>query len=87
MRKQWSGIRTFSGMLYVPCGSIRGNQGELLQFLKSQGIFIAVLSNKPHPRTLDNVQECLERGILTWSTESRSIRESRRSLALTAYGP
>ena len=29
--------------------------GELLQFLKEQGICTAVLSNKPHARTLDNV--------------------------------
>ena len=28
---------------------------ELLQFLKEQGICTAVLSNKPHARTLDNV--------------------------------
>ena len=36
--------------------------GELLEFLKSQGIFIAVLSNKPHPRTLDNVQGVFGKG-------------------------
>lgn len=29
---------------------------ELLQFLKEQGIRIAVLSNKPHLRTVDNVE-------------------------------
>lgn len=28
---------------------------ELLQFLRGRGIAAAVLSNKPHPRTLDNV--------------------------------
>ena len=61
--------------------------GELLEFLKSQGIFIAVLSNKPIPEHWIMCRECLERGILTWSTESGRIRESRRSLALTAYGP
>ena len=35
---------------------------ELLEFLKSQGILIAVLSNKPHHRTLDNVEGVFGKG-------------------------
>ena len=35
---------------------------ELLEFLKSHKIKTAVLSNKPHPRTLDNVEGVFGKG-------------------------
>ena len=52
--------------------------GELLQFLKSQGIFIAVLSNKPHPRTLDNVEGVFGKGyfdLVYGEREDQGIRK------------
>ena len=61
--------------------------GELLEFLKSQGISLQCCPTSPIPEHWIMCRECLERGILTWSTESGRISESRRSLALTAYGP
>lgn len=36
---------------------------QLLEFLKEHGICAAVLSNKPHPRTLDNVRGVFGEGI------------------------
>ena len=60
---------------------------ELLEFLKSQGILIAVLSNKPHPRTLDNVEGVFGKGYFNLVYGERRIRESGKSPALTAYGP
>lgn len=35
---------------------------QLLEFLKSHGLKVAVLSNKPHPRTIDNVEGVFGKG-------------------------
>ena len=51
---------------------------ELLEFLKSQGILIAVLSNKPHPRTLDNVEGVFGKGyfnLVYGEREDKGIRK------------
>lgn len=50
---------------------------ELLDFLKSQGVKIAVLSNKPHARALDNVEGVFGKGyfdLVNGERESEGIR-------------
>lgn len=50
---------------------------ELLDFLKSHGIKIAVLSNKPHARALDNVEGVFGKGcfdLVNGERESEGIR-------------
>ena len=51
---------------------------ELLSFLKEQGIFCTVLSNKPHQRTLDNVSHVFAPGTFDrvyGERESQGIRK------------
>lgn len=44
---------------------------ELLEFLKSHGVRIAVLSNKPHPRAMDNVEGIFGKGYFDWASGER----------------
>ena len=51
---------------------------ELLEFLKAHDIRIAVLSNKPHPRTLDNVEGVFGKGyfdLVCGEREDQGIRK------------
>ena len=44
---------------------------ELLEFLKGRGIKIAVLSNKPHARAMDNIDGVFGPGYFDWASGER----------------
>lgn len=44
---------------------------QLLEFLKAHGIKIAVLSNKPHARAMDNIEGIFGKGYFDWASGER----------------
>lgn len=44
---------------------------QLLEFLKSHGVKIAVLSNKPHARAMDNINGIFGEGYFDWASGER----------------